>query len=220
VSARASLIPRACLAAVAAREHTARLVACAGGRAPVAERTRSRYTELAVGGRPKATHAHSHAHTHARVCAKLFCSRAPRTMPTRSHERSQRHLLIVVTSSSLQRHSLQQSMSIKSRMVRTVSGWVSMLFFASPTPGHPHMSSTSIIVRARPAPARAARAPERDRYIYSELFYPVSALLLSISLCSLVARFARIRGWERRTILPRFLCVCVCFIYNVKPLVL
>ena len=120
MSARASLIPRACLAALAAREHTARLVACAGGRAPVAERTRSRYTDrarLAAARRPR---MHTRMHTRARACAKRLRSRAPRAMPTRSHDRSHRHLRMIVVTYRHRRNHTRQSMSIKSRTVRTV----------------------------------------------------------------------------------------------------
>ena len=122
MSARASLIPRACLAALAAREHTARLVACAGGRAPVAERTRSRYTDrarLAAARRPR---MHTRMHTRARACEKRLRSRAPRAMPTRSHDRSQRSSYDRrnVVAYRHRRNHTRQSMSIKSRTVRTV----------------------------------------------------------------------------------------------------
>ena len=118
MSARASLIPRACLAAVAAREHTARLVACAGGRAPVAERTRSRYTDRARWAAARRPRMHTRMHTRARACEKRLRSRAPRAMPTRSHDRSHRHLrMIVVTYRHRRNHT---RLSIKSRTVRTV----------------------------------------------------------------------------------------------------
>ena len=118
MSARASLIPRACLAALAAREHTARLVACAGGRAPVAERTRSRYTDRARWAAARRPRMHTRMHTRARACEKRLRSRAPRAMPTRSHDRSHRHLrMIVVTYRHRRNHT---RLSIKSRTVRTV----------------------------------------------------------------------------------------------------
>ena len=159
MSARASLIPRACLAALAAREHTARLVACAGGRAPVAERTRSRYTDrarLAAARRPR---MHTRMHTRARACEKRLRSRAPRAMPTRSHDRSQRSSYDRrnVVAYRHRRNHTRQSMSIKSRTVRTVKLFRVGLAFCFVLV-RPH---TTVNAARGPRPARPADSRSR-----------------------------------------------------------
>ena len=111
---------------------------------------------------------------------------------TSSHRR---HIVIVTW-----RHSLQQSMSIKSRTVRTVKLFrvgLACCFLLRP---HRDTRTAHICHRHRARGVRARRNPrarprrtrsggERDRY--SELFFPVSALLLSVSLCSLSSRDPR-----------------------------